>query len=695
MAFNLKRNGLDSGFRTRYDGVRWTWSGRSSGVSTLFRQGILAVADAPSTPASPDILPAGTVLKGTYEIVRYLGEGGAGCVYLAEHMGLGHQVAIKTLYGRFVRDSGMRERFLEEGIIQANLKHKNIVQVHDRVDEPGFCAFIMEFVGGSSLDKHLRDRKSRIDVADTVRMFCEILEGVAYAHGRSVVHRDIKPANILLSIDEGIVTPKLTDFGIAKILSGQRHTETGTAMGTIYYAPPEQLTDAKSVDHRADIYALGCTFFEMLSGRVPFNGDSLFNIMKQHIEAPRPDVCALNPEVPPEISVVLRKAMAINPTERFQSASEFREAILAVGPVDSARSAGAVPVASGAHAFSSTRDNRSAAGSTGALPGASTAAPLRPTLPGDPLASSQPVAGRQYAPSQSTATVAGRTQQATAANPGAQTRQGRPANTPAAAPAPNRTPVLIVNGVIVALALAVLAGIWVAVTREPKPEVEAPQSPAPAVVAQTEVPVAPAQPPTEASGSPATANAPDATGTVSPNEIPPRPLLADCRLLTTRYSPYMAANGVSLGDAMAELEERAEPCRGAFIAVSDGTLMATTRVDVDALRINLSLLELRALAAQQSALSPCSHAESATRQTLGQLRTLAELAVDSSVEAHHVSEIQTYIRDLQARYTRMHAAHVTCSIAPLPSELAPPDYVPPVNPALAVEGSSAKEGSAL
>ncbi|MBU6160101.1 MAG: serine/threonine protein kinase, partial [Myxococcales bacterium] len=286
------------------------------------------MADAPGTATSPDMLPVGSVLKGTYEIVRYLGEGGAGCVYLAEHMGLGHHVAIKTLYGRFVRDNSMRERFLEEGIIQANLKHKNIVQVHDRVDEPGFCAFIMEYVSGSSLDRYLRDRKSGIDIADMTRLFCEVLEGATYAHARSVVHRDIKPANILLSVDEGVITPKLTDFGIAKILSGQRHTETGTAMGTIYYAPPEQLVDARSVDHRADVYALGCTFFEMLSGRVPFDGATVFNIMKQHIEAPRPDVCEVNPEVPQGLSVALRKAMAIDPGQRFQSASEFREAVL-------------------------------------------------------------------------------------------------------------------------------------------------------------------------------------------------------------------------------------------------------------------------------------------------------------------------------------------------------------------------------
>jgi len=649
------------------------------------------VADAPGSATSPDMLPVGSVLKGTYEIVRYLGEGGAGCVYLAEHMGLGHHVAIKTLYGRFVRDNSMRERFLEEGIIQANLKHKNIVQVHDRVDEPGFCAFIMEYVSGSSLDRYLRDRKSGVDIADMTRLFCEVLEGAAYAHARSVVHRDLKPANILLSVDEGVITPKLTDFGIAKILSGQRHTETGTAMGTIYYAPPEQLVDARSVDHRADVYALGCTFFEMLSGRVPFDGATVFNIMKQHIEAPRPDVCEVNPEVPQGLSVVLRKAMAIDPAQRFQSASEFREAVLSATRNSSNRISTTGQVPATKEASTPVPDPRTGSSGTGSFQGASaTAGHPRVTFPGDPLAAAS-AEGRPYSPYQSAQAIAGRTQTSTQANPSTQTRTVR---TAVPAPPPSRTPTLIINGVIVTLALAVLAGIGVAISsNDERPD--SPSQPAdPVEVTQAIAPPTQTPPPAVAPPDTSLPSAPDTGGTASPNVIPPRSLLTDCRVLTTRYSPYIASNGVSLGDAITELEEQAGPCRSAFIGVSDGTLMATTRVDTDSLRIHLSLLELRALSAQQSALSPCSHAESATRQSLGQLRTLAEMAADPALEAHHVSELQTYIRDLQERYTRIHAASASCAIAPLPAELAPPDYAPPVNPTLAIDDSGNKDGSA-
>ena len=649
------------------------------------------MAEAPGFSASPDMLPAGSVLKGTYEIVRYLGEGGAGCVYLAEHMGLGHHVAIKTLYGRFVRDNSMRERFLEEGIIQANLKHKNIVQVHDRVDEPGFCAFIMEYVGGSSLDRYLRDRKSEIDIADMTRLFCEVLEGASYAHAHSVVHRDIKPANILLSVEEGVVTPKLTDFGIAKILSGQQHTETGTAMGTIYYAPPEQLVDARSVDHRADVYALGCTFYEMLSGRVPFDGATVFNIMKQHIEAPRPDVCSVNPEVSQGLSVVLRKAMAIDPAQRFQSASEFRESILSVVRNTSNRISTTGLLSTANSVSPAPADHRAGTAGTGSFSGATaTAGHPRVTLPGDPLAAAQ-TEGRPHSPTQSPPSLTGRVQASAASNP---TTQTRPVRTGTPAPASSQKPTLIINGVIVALALVVLTGIWVAISskRDLPARPEQPELPAASAEATTTAPQTP--PPAVASVDAVTPDAPDTGGAVSPSAIPPRSLLTDCRVLTTRYSPYIAANGISLGDAIAELEERAEPCRSAFIGVSDGTLMATTRVDTDALRINISLLELRALSAQQSALSPCSHAESATRQSLGRLRALTEMAADPAVEPHHVSELQTYMLDLQARYTRVHAAHASCAIAPLPAELAPPDYVPPVNPTLTVEAAADKDGSA-
>jgi serine/threonine protein kinase len=242
---------------------------------------------------------------------------------VAEHISLGHFVAIKTLFGKFVRDEDMRRRFREEAIIQANLRHPHIVSVSDVLDEPPLCAIFMEYIDGSSLDRHIKKLEKPDDIQQSARFFVAVLDAMTYAHAQGVVHRDIKPANILLAQTGAGMTPKVTDFGIAKVLSDHRRTETGTAMGTVYYASPEQLTDAKSVDHRADVYSLGCTFYEMLTHKLPFEDDTMFGVMKKHVQAPRPDPARLNPLIPREISAAIMRAMAVDPKHRFQSCGDF------------------------------------------------------------------------------------------------------------------------------------------------------------------------------------------------------------------------------------------------------------------------------------------------------------------------------------------------------------------------------------
>ena len=270
-----------------------------------------------------DALSPGTIIHQSYRITDFAGEGGAGAVYVAEHISLGHLVAIKTLFGKFVRDEDMRRRFLEEAIIQANLRHPHIVSVSDVLDDPPLCAIFMEYVDGSSLDKHLSTLEKPDNVLHNARLFLAILDAMTYAHSQGVVHRDIKPANILLSTTSAGVHPKVTDFGIAKVLSEQQHTETGTAMGTVYYASPEQLTDAKSVDHRADVYSLGCTLYEMLTLKLPFVDSTMFGVMKKHVQAPRPDPARINPLIPRAISAAIMRAMAVDAKHRFQSCAEF------------------------------------------------------------------------------------------------------------------------------------------------------------------------------------------------------------------------------------------------------------------------------------------------------------------------------------------------------------------------------------
>ncbi len=270
-----------------------------------------------------DTLAPGTLIHRSYRIVDFIGEGGAGAVYVAEHVSLGHLVAIKTLFGKFVRDDDMRRRFLEEAIIQANLRHPHIVSVSDVLDDPPLCAIFMEYIDGSSLDKHLERLEKPDALHQSARFLIAVLDAMTYAHAQGVVHRDIKPANILLANTGAGVIPKVTDFGIAKVLSDHQRTETGTAMGTVYYASPEQLTDAKSVDHRADIYSLACTFYEMLTHRLPFEDDTMFGVMTKHVQAPRPDPARLNPLIPREISAAVMRAMAVDPKHRFQSCGDF------------------------------------------------------------------------------------------------------------------------------------------------------------------------------------------------------------------------------------------------------------------------------------------------------------------------------------------------------------------------------------
>jgi serine/threonine protein kinase len=284
----------------------------------------------PRSSTAPQDVPQsglvkGTVIKDTWRIIDFLGEGGAGAVYIAEHCTLGHPVAIKTLFEKYLRDSDMRRRFQEEAIIQANLNHPNIARVTDVIDDGRFCAIIMEYIAGSSLDRALTAMRRPMSIDKACQIMLALLDGIGHAHGQGVVHRDIKPANILLASSGDGVVPKVTDFGIAKILTDHKRTETGTAMGTVYYASPEQLTDAKSVDHRADIYSLGCTFYELLTGKLPFEDGSLFGVMKKHVQAARPDPSIARADVPPAIARVVVRAMAIERDQRPQTCSEFRD----------------------------------------------------------------------------------------------------------------------------------------------------------------------------------------------------------------------------------------------------------------------------------------------------------------------------------------------------------------------------------
>jgi len=260
-----------------------------------------------------------------YKIVKKLGEGGMGTVYLAEDTMLERKVALKVLNPLFTKESQFTERFRHEAKVQASLIHPNIVTLHNYFREGENYCMVMENVEGVTL-KHLISNIGPMPERRAIRILNQLLEAVGFAHKEGIIHRDIKPSNILMSKDDNV---KILDFGIAKILQDKGLTKTGTKMGTVYYMSPEQIKAAKDIDHRTDIYSLGITFYEMLSGRVPFNvdTDSDFEIMNEIVSSELKDPREYYPHISNWIVDVLFDSVKKDRNERIQNADEFRNRI--------------------------------------------------------------------------------------------------------------------------------------------------------------------------------------------------------------------------------------------------------------------------------------------------------------------------------------------------------------------------------
>jgi multiple sugar transport system substrate-binding protein len=268
----------------------------------------------------------GKSLAGRYQIQELVGQGGMSAVYKAYDTNLKRVVAIKMIHTHLSSVPGFVNRFEEEATAVAQLRHPNIVQVYDFNNESQTYYMVVEFIPGETLQDQLR----RLNTAErlmplnqVIDYMVNICQAADYAHNRDLIHRDIKPANIMLSIHKQAI---LMDFGIAKIVGGQQHTATGAVVGTALYMSPEQIMGQK-IDQRSDIYALGVTLFEMVSGRPPFEADSAMTIMMMHINDPVPDLREINPEVPPELVAVINKALAKTPDQRYQTAGEMVAAL--------------------------------------------------------------------------------------------------------------------------------------------------------------------------------------------------------------------------------------------------------------------------------------------------------------------------------------------------------------------------------
>lgn len=259
---------------------------------------------------------------GDFLIRAEIGRGGMGTIYYATDTMLNRDVALKVVHPQLADNPQLMERFKIEAMTQARLNHPGIVTIFSFNRIEGEYVIAMEYIPGRSLKEMLLERK-RLQPAEAVDIITQVAEGLRYAHARNVIHRDIKPANILVGPDGKV---KISDFGIAKILGTQGLTKTGMLIGTPWYTSPEQII-GKEIDCRTDLYSLGVTFYEVLTGRVPFDSEtnSEFQIQKAHLETPPPRPSIFNPEIGIQLEKFILLALQKKVDKRFQSARDMIE----------------------------------------------------------------------------------------------------------------------------------------------------------------------------------------------------------------------------------------------------------------------------------------------------------------------------------------------------------------------------------
>jgi len=257
-------------------------------------------------------------LAGRYRLTARIGEGSFAETYLATDTSLGRQVAVKVLREQYASDVRVAARFEREARAAASVTHPNVVDVYDYGRDGNTLYIVMEWVDGTDLKEHIR-RRAPLPVPEATRLIREILQGLGAIHRAGIIHRDVKSQNVLIA-QSG--TAKLTDFGIARGALDTGLTDTGMALGTAAYMAPEQAS-GQPLTPAADIYAAGVILFEMLTARLPFPGDNPVQVMFQHVNDPPPRPRTLNPDIPPGLELVVLRALAKDPSDRFQSAAEM------------------------------------------------------------------------------------------------------------------------------------------------------------------------------------------------------------------------------------------------------------------------------------------------------------------------------------------------------------------------------------
>ena len=261
------------------------------------------------------ILRPGTFLQDRYEILEQIGSGGMSVVYKAKCHKLNRLVAIKVLKEEFCNDSNFVSKFKMEAQSAAGLSHPNIVSVYDVIDEGKLHYIVMELIEGITLKSYIQ-KKGRLEVKETIGIAIQVAQGIAAAHEQHIIHRDIKPQNMIISKDGKV---KVADFGIARAVSAQ--TMTSSAMGSVHYISPEQARGGFS-DERSDIYSLGVTMYEMVTGRVPFEGDNTVAIALAHLEDVVVPPSVYNPEIPVSLERIILRCVEKKPERRYRSAQD-------------------------------------------------------------------------------------------------------------------------------------------------------------------------------------------------------------------------------------------------------------------------------------------------------------------------------------------------------------------------------------
>ncbi len=269
---------------------------------------------------------------GDFKLVKKLGQGGMGEVFLAHQVSLDRQVALKVMNKQFSKQENFVKRFKREAQTMAKLNHPNIVQGYAVGEEQGLLYLAMELVKGHDQGRSLQDwmnNQQKLEIGDAIHVTLIIADALKYANEMSLIHRDIKPDNMLIT-EKGVV--KLSDMGLAKATDEDMSmTQSGAGLGTPYYMPPEQANNAKYVDHRSDIYALGCTLYYFLTGELPFKGTSAMELIMAKTKGTFARARSLNKEIPEKLDLILDKMIAKDPKSRYQTYDELIRDLQSLG----------------------------------------------------------------------------------------------------------------------------------------------------------------------------------------------------------------------------------------------------------------------------------------------------------------------------------------------------------------------------